>query len=81
MKKHHFLFSCLLIMCIGFTLSACGNNSDSGTTNENTENLLSGKHHVAINVNNYGTIELELDADTAPVLILLILLIQDSIMV
>lgn len=67
MKKHHFLFSCLLIMCIEFTLSACGNNSDSGTTNENTENLLSGKHHVAINVNNYGTIELELDADTAPV--------------
>ena len=67
MKKHHFLFTCLLILCIGFTLSACGNNSTSDTTNKNTEDLLSGKHHVAIEVSNYGTIEVELDADTAPI--------------
>ena len=30
-------------------------------------NLLSGKHYVEMVVKNYGTIELELDADTAPI--------------
>lgn len=28
---------------------------------------MSGKHHICIDVSNYGTIEVELDADTAPV--------------
>ena len=32
---------------------------------ENTE-LMSGKHHAEINIENYGTISLELDADEAP---------------
>ncbi len=31
------------------------------------EELLSGKHHVKINMKDYGTIEVELDADQAPV--------------
>ena len=28
---------------------------------------LKGKHHVEIEVENYGSIQLELDADTAPI--------------
>lgn len=31
------------------------------------EELLSGKHHVKIHMKDYGTIELELDADQAPI--------------
>lgn len=50
-----------------FSLTACGrqNSGNSSTSDGNTQ--LSGKHHVAIEVNNYGTIEVELDADTAPI--------------
>ena len=33
----------------------------------NPEDLLSGKHHVEIDVKDYGTITLELDADIAPI--------------
>jgi peptidyl-prolyl cis-trans isomerase B (cyclophilin B) len=32
-----------------------------------SDNLLSGKHHVEINVKDYGTIKVELDADVAPI--------------
>lgn len=39
-------------------------NDDSGETNEDQ---LSGKHHVSIEVADYGTIEVELDADIAPI--------------
>lgn len=31
------------------------------------EQLLSGKHHIKINMKDYGTIEVELDADQAPI--------------
>lgn len=31
------------------------------------EDLLSGKHHVEINIKDYGTIKVELDADAAPI--------------
>lgn len=34
---------------------------------ESDGSLLSGKHHVEINVKDYGTIKVELDADTAPI--------------
>jgi peptidyl-prolyl cis-trans isomerase B (cyclophilin B) len=36
-------------------------------TEEDSTELLSGLHHVEIEVENYGTIALELDADTAPI--------------
>lgn len=32
-----------------------------------TDEPLSGKHHAQINIRDYGTIEVELDADTAPI--------------
>jgi len=34
---------------------------------EQQEELLSGKHHIKINMKDYGTIEVELDADQAPI--------------
>lgn len=66
MKKKHLLLS-IILLCILFSLTACGrqNSGNSSTSDGNTQ--LSGKHHVVIEVNNYGTIEVELDADTAPI--------------
>lgn len=66
MKKKHLLLS-IILLCILFSLTACSrqNSGNSSTSDGNTQ--LSGKHHVAIEVNNYGTIEVELDADTAPI--------------
>ena len=40
--------------------------ADTADTSENVE-LLTGLHHVTIDVQDYGTISLELDADTAPI--------------
>ena len=48
-------------------MTACGQKTSSNSSSDDTQNLLSWKHHVAIEVNNYGTIEVELDADTAPI--------------
>lgn len=31
------------------------------------EGKLSGKHHVEISIKDYGTVKVELDADTAPI--------------
>lgn len=42
-------------------------DTDTTSDNGNDGNLLSGLHHIEIEVNDYGTIALELDADTAPV--------------
>lgn len=82
MKKKHLLLS-IILLCILFSLTACGrqNSGNSSTSDGNTQ--LSGKHHVAIEVNNYGTIEVEL-MQILPQLLLLILLIlpiQDFITV
>ena len=56
-----------------------GPNASSGDTSDeegtasqdkillNTDEPLSGIHHAEIEVQDYGTIELELDADTAPI--------------
>lgn len=40
--------------------------ADTADTSENEE-LLTGLHHVTIDVQDYGTISLELNADTAPI--------------
>lgn len=40
---------------------------DSGDNASASGELLSGKHHVEIEVQDYGTIEAELDADAAPI--------------
>ena len=70
MKK---VISVCMMVCFMLTMSACGTNETSKPTQsvtektENPENLLKGKHHAVIDVKDFGTIELELDADTAPI--------------
>lgn len=48
----------MVVLCIG-----CSNSSDS----KKEEKLMSGKVNVEIDVKDYGKIDLELDADTAPI--------------
>ena len=57
-----------------FLLSGCGSekkeeNIESTTTQpaQSEEELLSGMHHVNINIKDMGTISVELDADNAPI--------------
>ncbi len=69
MKK---FFKFTAIMALAICLVGCGNSGDSDTdtssNNEtNTEDLLSGNHHIEIDVQNYGTIKVELQADEAPI--------------
>ena len=50
--------------------SAAGETSDGAADTADTSEdgeLLTGLHHVTIDVQDYGTISLELDADTAPI--------------
>ncbi len=42
-------------------------STDSGLLTRDSEGLLSGKHNIEIEIENYGTIALTLDADIAPV--------------
>ena len=51
------LLAAFLAAAMIFTLSACGSKSSYS----------SGTHHAEIDIENYGTIALELDADTAPI--------------
>lgn len=76
MKRYFTLIlAFVLVLCC---LTSCGNTrSTSSTSSEPTlseyeQQLMdseysSGKHHVSITVQDVGTIELELDADTAPI--------------
>ncbi len=56
MKKKFFLLVIFILVIIG-----CSN------TNKKEKNMLSGKHNIEINVKDYGTIKVELDADKAPI--------------
>lgn len=73
------LFAVLLSV---FVLAGCGESGkkaseDKDTASQSTENagdrtdgteeLLSGKHHARIVIKDYGTLEVELDADVAPI--------------
>lgn len=65
MKK---LLVFLCVMALAFSLCACGNKKEEAVDTETVqEDLISGMHHVEIEVKDYGTIALELDADTAPI--------------
>jgi peptidyl-prolyl cis-trans isomerase B (cyclophilin B) len=82
MKKQKKLAGAALLLAMMVLFGGCGTkkedteNTGSTDTAANTENtqendsadeLLSGTHHVEINVKDYGTIKVELDADTAPI--------------
>ncbi len=58
MKKLLSYGLCLLLLTL--TLTACGEK-------EENKDLLTGLHHAQIEVQNYGLIEVELDADVAPI--------------
>lgn len=75
MKKAAILLAILLCMSM---LAGCAKGDESKTDTAKTEetenemkgaeeNLLTGKHHVEIQVKDYGTIKVELDADAAPI--------------
>lgn len=73
--KKLFCFLGVLTLCMGIFVG-CGssddgktNSSDDGKANssDSSSDMLSGKHHVEIEVEGYGTIKAELDADTAPI--------------
>ena len=57
----------LLVLIISFfiIIFLLGNKKDQG--DEKDMNLLSGKYNIEINVKDYGTIKVELDADQAPI--------------
>ena len=57
----------LLLLCLLFSLTACSRQTSGNSSTSDGNTQLSGKHHIAIEVNNYGTIDVELDADTAPI--------------
>lgn len=69
--------SILLAILLGMSIFAgCGKgkeeaSKDTTKTEKETEggeeNFLTGKHHVEIQVKDYGTIKVELDADAAPI--------------
>ena len=63
------LFSGCNAVYTGSTTTSDTTQGSIATNTESTEDkeLLSGLHHVEIEVANYGTIKLELDADTAPI--------------
>ena len=75
-------------MCIRdrYTDSADGEFSDgsedaqmAGTTVIDTSQQLTGTHHAAITVKDYGEIDVELDADTAPITVTnFVKLVQDN---
>lgn len=64
MKKLTTLFLALTLSAT--LMTGCG-SKESEEDNGLAADLLSGLHHVEIEIENYGTISLELDADTAPI--------------
>lgn len=50
--------------CSGNTAGDAAGEKDSKTSSEKT---LTGKHHAEITIEDYGVIQVELDADTAPI--------------
>ena len=65
------LFSIILLSSLAFALVACGkkdnNSSANGLLTRDSEGLLSGQYNAEIEIENYGTVALTLDADLAPV--------------
>ena len=50
-----------------FVVTGCQKQEETPKRSEPSEELLSGTHHAEIQVKDYGTITVELDADTAPI--------------
>lgn len=57
----------LLYGCSKKEESSDNTEANEETNEGNSGDLLSGLHHAEINIKDYGTIKVELDADTAPI--------------
>ena len=70
-ESSYFITADEIVRCLCETLKPSTTPSnESNAENESTstqKDLLSGKHHVTIEISNYGTIYAELDADVAPI--------------
>lgn len=66
MKK---IFMILLCIVSIFPLLACSNKEKETETEKKEEEIeyMTGKHNIEIEIEEYGVIKLELDADTAPI--------------
>lgn len=66
MKKAIFIIGCFAML---LSLVGCNSNNIDNKKEEKEEeiNYMTGKHNVEIDIENYGTISLELDADVAPI--------------
>mgnify|MGYP002674360796 CR=1 FL=1 len=65
MKKAIYIIGCFALL---LSLIGCSSNNTDNKEEKNEEvNYMTGKHNVEIDVENYGTISLELDADVAPI--------------
>ncbi|MCH5265096.1 MAG: peptidylprolyl isomerase [Lachnospiraceae bacterium] len=73
MKKLYAILLIIALMALGVTGCGATNNAGSSSSENNSGSrvsdgdLLTGKHHVEINIKDYGTIKAELDADVAPI--------------
>ena len=76
MRKMLYSLSCLImILSLTVFISGCDNkstsddssNSNSNIKKEEKKEYMTGKHNIKIEVEDYGDIEVELDADTAPI--------------
>ena len=56
------VMTCVAVAMVAVMMAGCGQKADSGKDATGI-----GTHHVEIEVENYGTIALELDGDTAPI--------------
>ena len=63
-KNMFFIVGIIVILILILVLNIFINKKNDEKENEN---LLTGKHYVEITVKNYGKIDLELDADAAPI--------------
>ena len=59
---------CILCLALTFLMVGCGKDTSKEEENMNKQdNYLTGLHYVKMEIENYGDIELELDADVAPI--------------
>ena len=57
----------LLVICLALALWGCAKGEEAPVSTAPTGEYASGIHHAKIVIKNYGTITVELDADTAPI--------------
>lgn len=64
-KKHWFIYLISLVSVFTLLLTGCGNKEEDNP-NFNSDNYLSGLHYAILEIADYGSVYLELDADVAP---------------